>query len=135
MNILGDIFKQKVTNNSNFDEMHSIESFYYWTTKLPKIPKPLHLTHVENMSLARFALNKRIEQEHLKKFPFKTKKTSLFLNHFNNIYSEGNLGELAQNFLSMWEEEEEERPEDVTQVPEVASIDKVTSWIESNSFF
>ncbi|XP_044255903.1 uncharacterized protein LOC123005907 [Tribolium madens] len=136
VNTLGDIFKQKITNNSDCDKTKPVESFHYWVNKLPERPKPLHLTSVENASLARFVLNKDIGQERMKKYGRATKKTSRFLNHFNTVYNKKNLSELAQNFLSVWDDEdEEERPEVVSEVPEVAPIDKVANWIESNYFF
>ncbi|KAJ3655440.1 hypothetical protein Zmor_014572 [Zophobas morio] len=135
VNSAGDIFKQQICKNPPSDDTDPGQNLYKWINCLPNDSQPLHLTNVANLSEARFSLNESLDETRFQKFTRKPKKVNYFLNNFKKKYHKDNLGELAANFLSIWEEDDEEERQQVNFVPEVAPRDKVSDWIESSYFF
>jgi hypothetical protein len=134
VNSLGDLFRQKITDDVETNEDDAVNALYKWVNKIPQPPKTLHLTNMANLSDARFILNKVMKKQDFTKYTSESPNLKRFIHHFDTIYNRNNVGTTASNFMLIWDQDEEEEREDVQVVPEVAPLEKVTSWMESSYF-
>jgi hypothetical protein len=134
VNSLGDVFRQKITDDVETNEDDAVNALYKWVNKIPQPPKTLHLTNMANLSDARFILNKVMKKQDFTKYTSESPNLKRFIHHFDTIYNRNNVGTTASNFMLIWDQDEEEEREDVQVVPEVAPLEKVTSWMESSYF-
>lgn len=133
-NSLGEIFKQNIYED-NVDNKKSLTALANWF-KTVEIPDPeLHLTFVEEMSAARFSLNKPTNKKNLNRYK-KGGKAKEFLAKFEPRYSKKNVTSAwAKQFLSVWEDSDESDEDNpIDNLPEVPVTDKVGGWIEGHEF-
>lgn len=133
-NSLGEIYKQKISDKK-IDNSESLQVLSNWL-KIVEIPEPtLHLTLVEEMSGARFALNTAPIKANLEKYK-KESKVAEFLAKYEPRYNKKNVSTTwARKFTSIWEDSDETDEEDaIDDLPEIPVVDKVEGWILENEF-
>lgn len=133
-NSLGEIFKQFVLEE-NLDNNESLEALSNWLRSVD-IPAPdLHLTFVEEMSTARFALNTAPLRKNFERYK-KESKVNNFLAKYETRYKEKNVTSTwTQKFISVWDDSDESDDEDVIDdLPEIPVANKVEDWIKDHEF-
>lgn len=132
-NSLGEIFQQRISDVEP-DAESPKESLTNWINSLEQTKPVLHLTCVEEMSRARFALNTKPIEGNLMKYK-KSDNAQQFLQKFGPIYSKKNVtSKLAQDFLALWDDDDDDEKEETEKLPEVPVHDKVNSWIQTHDF-
>ncbi|KAG5878609.1 hypothetical protein JTB14_013035 [Gonioctena quinquepunctata] len=132
-NCLGEIFKQTVSD-SEPGKHRPVGVLLDWVNTIEKPTPVLHVSLVEEMGKARFALNSNPQELYLKKFRKESKATE-FLSKFGPRFKKKNVkGTLALDFLEVWEDDDEKDDEEMDNLPEVPVHDKVHSWIQTHDF-
>ncbi|CAH1117597.1 unnamed protein product [Phaedon cochleariae] len=130
-NCLGEIFKQEISN-AKLDNERPVKGLTNWIDHLEEPEHTLYLTHVEEMSKARFALNCCPNEDRLKKYG-KEGKAKKFLADYAPKFSKVNVKSLlAKDFLDVWNDDEDDASEE--ELPEVPVNDKVNDWIQTHDF-
>ncbi|CAG9863032.1 unnamed protein product [Phyllotreta striolata] len=129
-NCYGEIFKQNVFE-SEPSAREPIEVLHEWTKTLSKPKQILHVTHFEDITDVMDSLKQKAATK-----PENSSTQSLekpFLQKFNIKYSDNIKSQLAKDFLSIWEDSDDN--EDETEDLDKENVEeKVNQWIELQDF-